>query len=189
MALPMSPVLAITIGWDTEMCVPGAAQHEVAATPSPAASRGRVASRSEARWGIMANEIARTLRKRMTPQEFKSWVHLRAWRKQGFHFRRQAPRNGYIVDFVCLKIPAHHRGRWRSVNFDAHVRRDAQREGRLAREGFRVLRFWNNEIDRNLEGDATASAVAVLRSASAMEYRATFFPARHRPSRACCRLS
>jgi very-short-patch-repair endonuclease len=51
----------------------------------------------------MANEIARSLRKRMTPQKVKLWVHLRAWRKQGFHFRRQAPRADYIVDFVCLK--------------------------------------------------------------------------------------
>ena len=40
-------------------------------------------------------------------------------------------------------------------NFDAHVRCDAQRDRRLAREGFRVLRFWNNEIDRNLEGVLT----------------------------------
>jgi len=51
----------------------------------------------------MANEIARSRRKRMTPQEVKLWVHLRAWRKQGFYFRRQAPRADYVVDFVCLK--------------------------------------------------------------------------------------
>src|SRR3954465_973228 len=51
----------------------------------------------------MANEIARALRKRMTPQEVKLWVHLRSWRTRGFHFRRQAPRDDFIVDFVCLK--------------------------------------------------------------------------------------
>jgi very-short-patch-repair endonuclease len=34
----------------------------------------------------MANEIARRLRKTMTPQEVKLWVHLRSWRKRGFHF-------------------------------------------------------------------------------------------------------
>jgi hypothetical protein len=38
----------------------------------------------------------------MTPQEVKLWVHLRSWRKRGFHFRRQSPREGYI-DFVCMK--------------------------------------------------------------------------------------
>jgi very-short-patch-repair endonuclease len=37
-------------------------------------------------------------------------------------------------------------------NFDAHARRDAQRDNHLAEEGFRILRFWNNEVDRNLEG-------------------------------------
>jgi very-short-patch-repair endonuclease len=52
---------------------------------------------------IVANEIARSLRKRMTPQEVKLWVHLRSWRKQGFHFRRQAPRDGHILDFVFLR--------------------------------------------------------------------------------------
>jgi len=36
----------------------------------------------------MANEKARQLRKSMTPQEVKLWVHLRTWRKRGYHFRR-----------------------------------------------------------------------------------------------------
>jgi Protein of unknown function (DUF559) len=40
-------------------------------------------------------------------------------------------------------------------NFDAHARRDAQRDNHLAEEGFRILRFWNNEVDRNLEGVLT----------------------------------
>ena len=51
----------------------------------------------------MANETARRLRKVLTPQEVKVWNHLRSWRKQGFHFRRQSPRHGYIVDFVCMR--------------------------------------------------------------------------------------
>jgi len=51
----------------------------------------------------MASEIARRLRKTMTQQEVKLWVHLRSWRKHGFHFRRQSPRAGYIVDFVCMR--------------------------------------------------------------------------------------
>jgi very-short-patch-repair endonuclease len=51
----------------------------------------------------MANVVARKLRKALTPQEVKIWNHLRAWRDQGFHFRRQAPRHGFVVDFVCLK--------------------------------------------------------------------------------------
>jgi len=45
----------------------------------------------------MANERARQLRKSMTRQEVKLWMHLRSWRRRGFHFRRQAPRDGYIL--------------------------------------------------------------------------------------------
>jgi very-short-patch-repair endonuclease len=103
----------------------------------------------------MANEIARGLRKRMTPQEVKLWVHLRSWRKRGFHFRRQAPRDGYIVDFVCLKHRLLVEVDGGQHNFDAHVRHDARRDNQFADQGFRVLRFWNNEIDRNPDGALT----------------------------------
>ena len=37
-------------------------------------------------------------------------------------------------------------------NFDAHAERDRARDRRFIRDGFRVLRFWNNEVDRNLDG-------------------------------------
>src|SRR5215813_1337472 len=103
----------------------------------------------------MADETARSLRKRMTPQEVKLWVHLRSWRKQGFHFRRQAPREGHIVDFVCLKHRLVVEVDGGQHNFDAHARRDAVRDSQLAAQGFRVLRFWNNEVDQNMEGVLT----------------------------------
>ena len=103
----------------------------------------------------MADEIARGLRKRMTPQEVKSWVHLRCWRKRGFHFRRQAPRDGYIVDFVCLEQRLIVEVDGGQHNFDLHARRDAERDENFTHQGFRVLRFWNNEIARNLEGVLT----------------------------------
>ena len=51
----------------------------------------------------MANERARQLRRSLTPQEVKLWVHLRQWRDRGYHFRRQRPHGSYVVDFVCLK--------------------------------------------------------------------------------------
>jgi very-short-patch-repair endonuclease len=59
------------------------------------------------------------------------------------------------VDFICLRHRLIIEVDGGQHNFDAHARRDAQRDRRLAREGFRVLRFWNNEIDRNLEGVLT----------------------------------
>jgi len=49
----------------------------------------------------MANETARKLRSAMTRQEIKLWLHLRELRKLGFHFRRQVPIKGFIVDFAC----------------------------------------------------------------------------------------
>jgi len=89
----------------------------------------------------MANEIARSLRKRMTPQEVKLWVHLRSWRNRGFHFRRQAPRDDFILDFVCLKHRLVIEVDGGQHNFDAHARRDATRDQHFISQGFRVLRF------------------------------------------------
>jgi very-short-patch-repair endonuclease len=105
--------------------------------------------------GDMANEIARSLRKRMTPQEVKLWVHLRSWRSRGFHFRRQAPRDDFIVDFVCLKRRLIVEVDGGQHNFAAHAQRDAKRDRHLSDRGFTVLRFWNNDIDRNLDGVLT----------------------------------
>ncbi len=100
----------------------------------------------------MANQIARRLRKTMTPQEVKIWVHLRSWRKRGYHFRRQAPRKGFIVDFVCLKHRVVVEIDGGQHNFSAHQMQDENRDDTLGRSGFRVLRFWNSEVDRNLSG-------------------------------------
>ena len=88
----------------------------------------------------------------MTPQEVKLWVHLRSWRARGFHFRRQAPRSGYIVDFMCMKHKLIIEVDGGQHNFDDHVARDRTRDQTLARDGFRVLRFWNSDVDRNLNG-------------------------------------
>ncbi len=111
------------------------------------------------------------MRKTMTPQETKLWVHLRALRDRGRHFRRQAPRLNYILDFVCLRcrlvieVDGSQHG-WRAAH-------DTERDRRLAeRGGFRVLRFWNNDIDENLPGvmqtilNALAEAPSPTRPAS-----------------------
>jgi very-short-patch-repair endonuclease len=50
----------------------------------------------------LANENARALRKRLTPQEVKLWTKLRELKALGFKFRRQAPIGRYIVDFVSF---------------------------------------------------------------------------------------
>jgi very-short-patch-repair endonuclease len=100
----------------------------------------------------MANANARGLRKRMTPQEVKLWVHLRAWRARGYHFRRQSPLDAFIVDFVCLKHRLVVEIDGGQHGFDGHAAKDARRDQRLHMDGFRVLRFWNKDVDGNLVG-------------------------------------
>jgi very-short-patch-repair endonuclease len=52
----------------------------------------------------VANKFARELRKRLTPQEAKLWVRLRAFKELGYQFRRQAPVDEYIVDFAERRL-------------------------------------------------------------------------------------
>jgi very-short-patch-repair endonuclease len=100
----------------------------------------------------MADQLARDLRRSMTPQEVKLWVRLRELRQQGYHFRRQAPRGRYILDFICLRSRLIVEVDGGQHGFDAHAARDAARDAHFTERGFRTLRFWNNEIDRNLDG-------------------------------------
>ncbi len=94
----------------------------------------------------------------MTPQEVKLWVHLRSWRRErGHHFRRQVPRFGYILDFTCLSA-------FLVIEVDGSQHggpRDVERDRRLSEAGFRVLRFWNNDVDGNLDGVLEAILVAL----------------------------
>ena len=93
--------------------------------------------------------LARKLRRQETEAEKRLWQHLRDRRLGGFKFRRQEPRGRYVADFVCLE-------RQLIVEIDGgqHAERahdDAQRTAALERDGFRVLRFWNNEALGNTE--------------------------------------
>jgi very-short-patch-repair endonuclease len=100
----------------------------------------------------MANENARALRKRMTPQEIKLWVKLRELKAFGFHFRRQAPIDHTIVDFalfssrLVIEVDGGQHG------MPEGARSDKMRNEFLRSQGFRVLRFWNSDIDGNLDG-------------------------------------
>lgn len=86
---------------------------------------------------------ARELRKAQTPAEHDLWQQLRAKRFSGFKFRRQQVIGNYIVDFVCFdqKLVIELDG---SQHAEAKER-DESRDRWLSEQGFRVLRFWNNE--------------------------------------------
>lgn len=88
---------------------------------------------------------ARALRKSMTDAERRLWYHLRAGRL-GVHFRRQAPIGPYIVDFAAIahRLVVEIDGGQHAEPDQAGY--DARRTADLERLGFRVLRFWNNEV-------------------------------------------
>jgi len=93
---------------------------------------------------------ARALRTQMTDAERLLWHHLRAHRFHGLGFRRQVPLGPYVADFLCeaqrLVV---------EVDGGQHADRsveDAQRTQWLEAHGYRVVRFWNNEVLANMEG-------------------------------------
>ena len=104
-------------------------------------------------------ERARGMRREMTPQEEILWRHLRGHRLEGFKFRRQMWLCGFVADFACpeAKLVAEADG---SQHSDDAVY-DTQRAAAFARQGWRTLRFWNNEITRDLEGVLIAIRAAL----------------------------
>ena len=96
--------------------------------------------------------IARRLRKESTDAEKLLWGYLRRKSLFGFKFRRQEQIGDYIVDFVCYETKliveldgGHH-------NQDEVKINDASRQKWLVSQGFSVIRFWNNEVMKNIEG-------------------------------------
>jgi very-short-patch-repair endonuclease len=100
----------------------------------------------------MANEVARALRKRLTPQEVKLWAKLRELRPLGFHIRRQAPLGPYIVDFICFRSRIIIEADGGQHGMPDGARSDRVRDAFLYAQGFKVLRIWNSDIDQNLDG-------------------------------------
>ena len=102
------------------------------------------------------------LRKRATDAENRLWFHLKGKNFEGIKFRRQAPIGDYIVDFVAFEkrlVIEVDGGQHAEDEKDNDMRRDAW----LRSQGFRVLRFWNNEVLQNLEGVLETIRVNCLR--------------------------
>ena len=96
--------------------------------------------------------ISRALRKRGTDAENRLWFHLKGKQLEGLKFRRQEPIGNFIVDFVAYekRLVIELDGGQHAEENDQG--KDSQRDEWLNSQGFRVLRFWNNEILQNLEG-------------------------------------
>ena len=93
--------------------------------------------------------IARTLRVNQTDSETALWNRIRNRQIDGHKFVREVPILGYICDFVC-------RERRLIIEVDGGQHNesaaDAIRDRRLMDEGYRVLRFWNNDVLGNIDG-------------------------------------
>jgi len=106
-------------------------------------------------------ERARELRRAATPQEKKLWVVLRNGQRRGASFRKQHPVGAFFLDFYCASLLLAIEVDGGQHSEDAELRRDARRTGFLASKGISVLRFWNNEVDSNLDGVVRAIDEAV----------------------------
>jgi len=105
--------------------------------------------RDRVRGSNLLKSRARSLRREMTDAERLLWRNLRSRSFEGHKFRRQVVIEPYIVDFACLDarliIEAD------GGQHDEQREDDAERTERLEKMGYRVLRFWNHEILKELE--------------------------------------
>ena len=93
--------------------------------------------------------VARRLRKHSTDTEGRLWRYLRDRQIEGFKFRRQQPVGSYVVDFVNLekKVVIELDGGQHALHPGDRIRDDEW----LRAEGYKVLRFWDNQVFSNLE--------------------------------------
>ncbi|WP_247887079.1 endonuclease domain-containing protein [Azospirillum sp. SYSU D00513] len=137
--------------------------------PSPRGGEGAVLRSAKDKPTPSETARARNLRLNATDVEKLLWQKLRN-AQLGAKFRRQEPILGFTVDFV-----AHDHRLIIELDGGQHadrVEHDQRRTRMLEQVGFRILRFWNNEVNENLEGvlqtiASTLSATAVVRRPAA----------------------
>ena len=109
-------------------------------------------------------ERARDLRLESTEVEKKLWYRLRNRQIQNAKFRRQHPIKGYYLDFACEEAKLAIELDGAQHGEDAQQTHDHVRTRILEESGWRVLRFWNNEITENIEGVVESIALALTRN-------------------------
>jgi very-short-patch-repair endonuclease len=92
---------------------------------------------------------ARAMRHIATDAEKKLWRLLRSRQLEAFKFRRQVPIGRYIADFVC-----HEQQLIVEVDGGQHSEsaKDQERDRWLSEAGYRVVRYWNNDVLKNPHG-------------------------------------
>jgi very-short-patch-repair endonuclease len=111
-----------------------------------------------------ADEFARTAARRLrrTPSDAETalWRVLRAGRAGALRFRRQVPIGRYIADFACLRerLVVEVDGSQHAEQADY----DAARTADLEALGFRVIRYWANDVLRDPHAIVDAIWTVVL---------------------------
>lgn len=95
----------------------------------------------------MASTLARKLRQTPTDAELRLWSRLRRKQLDGHRFRRQQPFGLYVVDFFCPEANL-----IVEVDGGQHAADTDERTQWLTARGYRVIRFWNNDVLGNTEG-------------------------------------
>ncbi|MDP6389070.1 MAG: DUF559 domain-containing protein [Alphaproteobacteria bacterium] len=104
----------------------------------------------------MSTKRARRLRRDSTEAEKRLWRILRSRQFLNAKFRRQQPIGPYIVDFVSFE-----KRFVVEVDGGQHAEDDSARTLYLQSSGYRVIRFWNNEVLENIDGVLHTIATAV----------------------------
>jgi very-short-patch-repair endonuclease len=101
------------------------------------------------------------LRAQMTDAEVRLWSRLRGKQIGGHRFRRQVPVGPYIVDFACVNAQL-----IVEVDGSQHLtlKGDENRTALLESRGFRVLRFWNNDVLQRTDDVLETIRVALLQA-------------------------
>lgn len=113
---------------------------------------------------------ARALRASPTDAERLIWLKLRDRRLMGAKFRRQVSFPPYTVDFCCFEAKL-----IVEVDRSQHaerLRQDAVRTRRLEGDGFSVIRFWNNDVLKNIDGILEAILVELSKARSRRRVKA-----------------
>ena len=136
----------------------GAARHllpqgEKEENTSPSPLEGEGARRADEGSFKSKLAFAKQLRREMTDVERKLWSALRGRRFENYKFRRQVPIGKYIVDFVCLD-------RRLIIELDGSQHEgsshDEIRSAWLCSQNYRILRFWNIDINQAMDGTLLA---------------------------------
>ena len=121
-------------------------------TPPPEGGVGGGGMKQVQRPRDMRVPCARRLRRDVTDAEQKLWRHLKRLSLPQSHFRRQAAIGPYFADFACHEVRLVIEVDGGQHNETTGAAADAARTAYLTAQGYRVLRFWDNEVLENIDG-------------------------------------